>query len=219
MAQIGTAAGFVTNGLLGTLTVTKFGETNYRASADYSAIGVSLFTVLVFSSNGGLLGTFTNLPGGGLTNYGMMTTIGGATNANSMTNTNTTNGTMTVPPQPIGDFSTKTTTTFIGTTIVSNVARLYFLWQGAPSNMVVTAQQLTASEVPSITMTAVGYLPSAIGLSRSNQNLALQWFGTSALQQSFDLLNWSNLSGATSPYIAPVSGTNQFFRLLETNAF
>jgi hypothetical protein len=208
MAQIGTAAGFVTNGLLGTLTVTKLGDPTYAASADYSTIRATNLSAQFFSANGALLGTLTSLPNGGMiTNYGGMITTGGA--ARSVVS----------PAQSLGDFGTNTNTISIGPTNLTNVHTFIIQPQGAPSNMMVTALHLTAFEVPSITITAAGYLPSAIGLSRSNQNLALQWFGTSALQQSFNLLNWSNLSGATSPYTAPISGTNRFFRLLQTNTF
>jgi RHS repeat-associated protein len=66
---IGTG-GPVTNGLLGTLTATKAGSANYVVGGDFSPLGVSNLTVLVYNGTslvaqtnvaGGVRGVFTNL--------------------------------------------------------------------------------------------------------------------------------------------------------------
>jgi uncharacterized repeat protein (TIGR03803 family) len=47
----------------------------------------------------------------------------------------------------------------------------------------------------------------------SSNALILQWLPPAMLQQSANLLNWGDLSNATSPYQPPLSGAQQFFRL------
>ena len=54
----GTANG-ITNGVLGTLTVTKLGTANYGISADFSPIGASTYTVQAYLQ-GVLVGQTTN---------------------------------------------------------------------------------------------------------------------------------------------------------------
>jgi hypothetical protein len=57
---IGTAGGII-NGPLGTLTVTKLGTTNYQIAVDFSALGATTYNALAYH-NGVLVGEVTNQP-------------------------------------------------------------------------------------------------------------------------------------------------------------
>src|SRR5436309_9477470 len=89
-----------------------------------------------------------------------------------------------------------------------NITPVNVMWSNAP-----TAFQITASQVGALNMTAAVVSPLLVRLSQTGQNVTLQWYGTGILQTSSNLNNWSTLSGAAAPYIMPISGTKQFFRV------
>jgi hypothetical protein len=76
-----------------------------------------------------------------------------------------------------------------------------------------TAFQLTASGVPSLTITEVTVSPLVLNMSQTQQTLTLQWFGSGVLQTSFDLQNWTVVNGATSPCAVTMGACNQYFRI------
>jgi hypothetical protein len=56
--------------------------------------------------------------------------------------------------------------------------------------------------------------PAFTSLSRSNGGLVVEWFGPGTLQSADDPNGpWTDLSNATSPHVAPLSGRAGFFRL------
>jgi hypothetical protein len=198
--MIGTANG-ITNGVLGTLTLTA-GATNYELSADFSAIGASTCTVQAYShgvlaaqwtNGGGMVGTCiwtsNTSPSCGISNYTMIWDT--TTNIYVQVGTNTYG--WQGPDSPISCDCIA-------------VTPMVALSSGSP-----TALNITASNVPFFTLTAETVSPSVVSLSQTGRSVTLQWFGTGVLQQSFDLNTWSDVSGATAPYTVPISGTNQFF--------
>jgi hypothetical protein len=62
-----------------------------------------------------------------------------------------------------------------------------------------------------------GLVPVPLGFSRSGNNLRLTWSADGFKLQSAPSITppaaWSDVPGATSPYLAPLTGTAQFFRL------
>ena len=199
---IGTANG-ITNGALGTVTMTKAGTSNYVVSADWTPIGVTHYTVQAYR-NGVLVAQATNQNGASL----------------AVCNIWGDSGCIPLPPILGGGSDWETNQTggplplvTIGGGASLTCDHLYVIPEsvsGTPN-----ALQITASGVSSISMTAVTVSPVLVGLTKSNQNLTLQWFGTGVLQQSSNLKNWSAVSGATSPYVVPMSGTNQFYRIIQ----
>jgi len=82
------------------------------------------------------------------------------------------------------------------------------------------ALQMVASQAPSFTITSVGVSPLLLNVSQTSQNILLQWYGTSTLQESTDLSTWIDDTNSTSPYAAANNGggTTQrpvkFYRLV-----
>ena len=228
---VGTANG-ITNGVLGTVTVTKMG-TNLSVSADCSPMGVSTFTVQAYRQ-GVLVAQATNQSGG----Y-MMQIINP-------------NGGVNPPPPPppwpyswgfgwwywdyppwawwerpwynpydwwppIWYFDWPEFSPVLATSgTFANVAcdHVYIIPEGVSLSSAPTAFQLTASQVPSLSMTAVTVSPLRISLSQTPQNVKLRWFGTGVLQISTDLKTWTDLTNAVSPYVVPTgSAARDFYRI------
>jgi hypothetical protein len=195
---IGTAYG-ITNGVLGTATMTKVGTTSYLVSADFSAVGASNYTVQAYL-NGVLAGQATNLQGSSLALADL-----------DCISVDTAGYTMTF------GWGTNPATLYLGSATVAVICdHLYVIPQNVSVPNAPAAFQVTAFEMPLLNVAAVTVSPLVASLSYANQNVTLQWFGTGIPQVSSDLMNWSGVSGATSPYTVPMSSTNQFFRISQT---
>jgi hypothetical protein len=191
-----------TTEVVASITVTKAGPSNYVLSADFSKIRATNYNVLAFS-NGVLVGEALHLPGPEVAVISAM-------------------------PGSVDDEKT-------GPTVDSGPNLQSAVLGGSPAPVMWNqisvqpgnvpfieapgAMQISASQVPSITITGVTFSPLSVNLSLTNSDLGLQWFGTGALQESSDLTIWSNLSGATSPYTVRISVTNQFFRISQPGTF
>jgi hypothetical protein len=92
--------------------------------------------------------------------------------------------------------------------------RMVITPENATLGSVIAAFQLTASQVPSLSITAVTVSPLLASLSQTHQNVTLQWFGTGVLQTSTDVKTWTDLTNAVSPYVLPTgSATRGFYRI------
>jgi hypothetical protein len=201
---VGTANG-ITNGPLGTVTFTKLCGTcsagsgsNFVISADFSQIGASNFTVQAFL-NGVLVGQATNQPGPSLAYCGIWDDSG------------------CTPQPPILGGGWDWTNPLPVLTIKGGPSvqcdHLYIV----PDNVsgTPTALQITASQVPVLTMTAVEVSPLLVSVGTTQQGITLQWVGTGVLQYSTDLKTWTDITNATSPYIASPSASapRDFYRI------
>jgi hypothetical protein len=97
--------------------------------------------------------------------------------------------------------------------------KIYFIPDGVSFEGPFQAVNVMAFQVPVLTIAGEVVLPVTLSLSRIGQAVELHWFGTANLQNSSNLQNWTNISGATSPYIVEIIPANQFFRLSQTNTF
>jgi hypothetical protein len=197
---VGTVNG-ITNDVLGTVTMTKVGTSNYVMSADWRQIGVTHYTVQAYR-NGVLVAQATNQNGASL----------------AVCNIYGDSGCIPLPPILGGgsDWETNQTGGPLPLVTIAGGAsvtcdHLYVIAEGVSGTP--TALQITASQVPSLSLTTVTVSPVLVNLSKSNQNVTLLWYGTGVLQQSSDLKNWSVVNGATSPYTVPMTGTKQFYRI------
>jgi hypothetical protein len=78
------------------------------------------------------------------------------------------------------------------------------------------AVQLTASQIPALSLSGASVTPLLLSASHASNNLTLQWLGTGVLQATSDLngTNWTTISGATSPYTVTTSNAPiQFYRV------
>ena len=199
---VGTANG-VTNGVLGTVTVTKAGISNYVVSADFSPLGASNDILQAYlqgirvaqttNLNGATLATCASWPCPDLEyipSQGWVLTVHfpfGPANVSIGTGSAVTCDHLSIGP--------------------GNRA-----WSNAP-----TALQIVASQVPSLNVTAATVSPSLLSLSVNNQTVTLQWYGTAVLQSSTDLTTWTDVTNALSPYtVTPQTsgGPSKFYRLI-----
>jgi hypothetical protein len=199
---VGTANG-VTNGLLGTITMAKncavCGGSNWVVSADFSPIGATTYTVQAYRS-GALVAQATGQPGAALATcpiYGD-------------------SGCIPLPPILKGGWDWPDPGPFLN--IAGSAAvqcdHLYITPENVKGSTALTDMQLTASQVPSLTLTAVAASPLRVSLSQSPQSMTLQWFGTGVPQTSTDLKTWTDLTNVVSPYVIPTgSASRDFYRI------
>jgi hypothetical protein len=192
----------VTNGVLGTMTMTKAGTSNYVVSADFSSVGASNYTVQAYLQ-GALVGQATNQSGSSLASCGIMPPrIDWQTNDEG-------SATLSV------HWLSATAVTLTGGANVTCDELLItpgnVTFEGAP-----TAMNITASEVPALTFIGEGVSPLLLSLSMNQQMPTLQWYGTAALQESADLKSWSDITNATSPYgvVSQADQPAKFYRLV-----
>jgi hypothetical protein len=197
---IGTA-GSITNGVLGTVTMTKAGTSNYVVSADFSPIGATHYTVQAYR-NGVSVAQATNQNGASLA----VCNIWGAS------------GCIPLPPILGGGSDWETNQTggplplvTIGGGASVTCDHLYVTPENVPGTP--TALQITASQIPILTLTSVLVSPLTVNLTRTPTALTLQWFGTGTPQQSSDLKTWTDITNVVSPYLVPIGPTNQFYRI------
>ena len=199
---VGTANG-VNNGVLGTMTMTKqcavCNGSNWVVSADFSPVGATTYTVQAYR-NGVLVAQATGQPGGSLATcpiYGD-------------------SGCIPQPPILKGGWDWPDPGPFVNIAGSAPVQadHLFITPENVPGSSTLTALQLTASQVPSLSITAVTVSPLLVSLSQTPQHVTLQWFGTGVLQTSTDLKTWTDLSTAVSPYVIPtVSANRGFYRI------
>jgi hypothetical protein len=192
---IGTANG-VTNGVLGTLVMTKLGTSNYVTSADFSPIGVINLTVNVYN-RANLAGQATGVPNGPVFRYNgpdmdlvlsccplkLRPSLGYTGNVELNAGPNFAGDSVEIIPQGM-------TAATIGSLLV-----------------------VRASEIPSLTVTYETVFPLVLDGTFTRTNLTLQWFGTGNLQGSSNLKTWTDLTNEVSPYVAPTGLSNQFYRI------
>lgn len=65
-----------------------------------------------------------------------------------------------------------------------------------------------------MTLTGTSVSPLLMAATVSGQNLTLRWMGAAVLQESSDLQDWSDMTGATSPYAVQTTGPVKFYRLV-----
>jgi hypothetical protein len=205
MQEVGTANN-VTNGLLGTFTVTKM-SSNSVLSADFSPIGVTNFTVQLYDGTN-VVGEATGLSNGTL--CAILPTTGVAS-------------TMCVWDQ-------SQISEFLGHWSVPHVrvglgpGPIYSVNAPVVDNIVISAPRLTearipsalliqASQIPSMVITNETVSPLVLTSTLTSEGLQLQWLGTGVLQASPDLKSWADLPNVVGPYFAPIGIGNQFYRI------
>ncbi|HEV2435843.1 MAG TPA: hypothetical protein VG077_07580 [Verrucomicrobiae bacterium] len=205
---IGTDNG-VTNIVLGALTVTKAGTSNYVVAADFLPVGQSNFTVAAYS-NGIEVASFQ-------WGVGQGTTVAAAYNfplSLGLKYDNTSNA-----ASLSLDWGTNTINLSVQGRLVA-CDHLYITPDNVSLPGAPTGLQLVASQVPYFTITSVEVSPLLASVIQTSQDIWLQWYGTSDLQESADLGTWTDDTNATSPYAAAANkgGTTQapakFYRLV-----
>ena len=94
--------------------------------------------------------------------------------------------------------------------------QLLILQESAPSINYLSGVSITAASVPEIDITEGTVVPLRPHLTAavvSGSNIIIQWSGGGVLQQSADLLMWTDVPGAASPYSAPINSPKRFFRV------
>ncbi len=205
---IGTG-GPVTNGLLGSLTVTKVGTANYSIAADFSPIGVSTYTVQGYLQ-GVMVMSFTNQAGAQL---GSTTNMGASDDSDyerqiSTSQPDTTNRT----PADTLDWNTppnhSNPTTFTpngGTTQSFAIDHLYVIPEHVGFSTTTTGIQLFASQIPGLTITSEN-------ATLAYQGLANTGLGSAAISASGNNLYITNLGsgGQDGLSIAAPAGLTGF---------
>ena len=187
----------------GTLMVTKTGVTNGIVTGDFLPLGSSNFTVLAYS-NGVFVAGATNVPQNSiLASFDILPSLDIEVGKGVTVNFNS-NLQSTVLGDPVGPVLCD---------------KIYFIPEGVSFEGPFTAVDITASQVTTLVIAGEIVLPVSLSVTRTSQALLLQWFGSSILQVSTNLMNWTNVIGALSPYPAPIGHTNQFFRISQTNTF
>jgi len=206
---IGTG-GSLSNGVLGTVTTTVTGPTNFTIAPDFSPVGATTYSMKAYNQ-GALVAQATGLTG----------PLGGAGIAlpGPDWNWNVYGPGLTV----IGSYSSDSP-------CFSCAWQIYWGSDAAfvdqvvitPENVTVsttpTAWQVTASQVPALTVTGLSVSPSKISLRPANHGAVLNWYGTGLLQTSPSLNStnpWPTLINSASPYQIPIGLTNTFYRILQ----
>jgi hypothetical protein len=200
-SQIVGTANDITNGILGTLTQTKAGKNNYEISADFTPMGASTYTVQAYDQ-GVLVGQAAN--------QSATSMIGEPAFSTGLD--------FEISSNYIGwteDFASGTSIMLGGQAVTCD--QLEFIPDNVPLPSGVTGFQILASQVPSLTLTSVAVSPLLISMGLNHQTVTLQWYGTSVLQESTNLLTiWTDITNAFSPYADPVpaTGPSKFYRLV-----
>jgi hypothetical protein len=208
---VGTANG-IANGGLGTVAATKAGISNYVVSADFSPLGASNYMVQAYLQ-GVLVAQATNQTGATVANVNMMPLSFDIERVVFCPCCPPWNFYLTL------DWDHRRIIIIIPGHSPLTCDQLFITPENVTLDGAATALRITASQVPSLSTTAT-VSPLRLNLRQTGPNVTLQWFGTCVLQTSSDLKNWSAVSGATAPYTVPMSGTNQFFRVMQvTNSY
>jgi hypothetical protein len=193
---IGTG-GSVTNGVLAILTTTKAGASNYITTADFSPMGASTFTAAVY--NGSNLISQV----GGLSNGTPILSIDWSLSVHIHFH----------PFRIVGDGSVGPINVDPeGFDLVATGNNVVFTPEG-PVQPDVSALQVQASQVPSLTITNEAVGPLLLVTKLTSNGLQFQWLGNGVLQQSPNLGSWADSTNFVSPVTVPIGRTNQFFRI------
>jgi hypothetical protein len=205
--EFGTANN-VTNGLLGTLTVTKTGS-NSVLSVDYTPCGITEFTVQLCNSNG-ILAQATNV-GTGPACYCIDVTEGQPPNTVKT-------GDFLFNRYALHSWYDGVLVAFVpnGTAYPATYAVIIPGNRGLPRPP--TSISLLAYEVPAIDVTNEFGAPITLTAAAAGNSLNLQWYGTGSLQESPDLSTWIDLPGSMSPDLVPMTSPKQFFRVKQATS-
>ena len=195
---VGTASG-ITNGVLGTLTMTKNGTADYSIQPDFTPLGTGTTCVGQAYSNGVLVAQATLSTRPALAHpRGIAVSCGfaggGSTNLQWFMSWGTNPISFAFPGGP---------------TVTCNY--LLFAPQSAAISGTPTALQVVGYEMPAVNFTDTEVSPFLTVIGQNGSNLLLQWLGSGALQQSTDLNTWTNITNATSPYTLPTGSARQNF--------
>jgi hypothetical protein len=115
---------------------------------------------------------------------------------------------------PYVDFSIPVAMSVAGTNVTCD--HLFITPENVTLGDAPTAMNITASQVPSITMIEATVSPWLVSFSLNNQTATLQWYGTGVLQESTNLTIWTDIINASSPYAAaaPPNQPGKFYRLI-----
>ena len=185
---IGTGGGVV-NGVLGTVQITKTGTGTCAVVPDFSPMGVSTYTMQVYSGST-LVSQLTGQSGSALSCPGFSLDI----------------RIQCCPWKTEVSFDLSTSLALRdGKTVTGD--RVYFIPEGAPSLGFPSAVRIQASQIPAITVVseAATVVRPVLSSTVSGNNLTLRWVGGGVLQECTSLGVWSDLVGAASPCTVPVS--------------
>jgi hypothetical protein len=204
---VGTANG-ITNGVLGTLTMTKDGTTNYTIQPDFTPLGTTVSYLASAYSNGTLVAQATFSPGFSLAHPGEIAVSSGFATVGP-TNHNW--------QWSMGWGTNPITFMFPGRPLVT-CDHLFFAPQNVTFTAPPTALQVVGYELPSVNIYATTVSP--LGLNIRGQNganlITLQWIGPGVLQQSSDLSSWTDITNSTNPFTVSLSGPRQtYYRIRE----
>jgi len=201
------SVGGVANRSLGYTRVTRLSTApdGYEIVGDLSAIAPAIR--LELWSNNVMVAAFPNRPHGMLaraSSWPIGTGKIGPTNSDPV---GPIYGCYPIQFQDLSDFWVN------GTKYVANQMRV--LEEGGSGVDYLSAFSITAGNLASFQLTQV----SALALQRrvtatlSGPDLTLSWFGGGILQHSSDLTNWSDILGATSPYVSFLNSSMKFYRV------
>ena len=120
------------------------------------------------------------------------------------------------------EFRLSRSATFQDTTPVFTTNIIQFLFQGmTPSFVVENTAPASGGTIGYTNTTAVSVPPLPLGklaiAGLTGKKAAIVWDPPGTLQSCTNLTNasWTNVPSAASPFVIPVSGTSQFFRLTQ----
>ncbi|MDB6066345.1 MAG: hypothetical protein JWR26_2553 [Pedosphaera sp.] len=91
---------------------------------------------------------------------------------------------------------------------------LRVLQEAGPAPDYLSDFSITAAGLTSLTLTQENVVLQRPNLTAllSGGNIQIQWGGIGVLQQSSNLVNWIDISGAANPYITPATSPRKFYR-------
>jgi hypothetical protein len=196
-------------------TSTGWSRTGTTVTANTSTIAFSTTsaTGIVFAGGGA---TYNNLSLTGVTGTGTLT-ISGANTFNTLSSSRTGIYTVTLPANTT---TTVGTWSIAGTSVATNLVTLNSSTAGTQATLSVasgtvnpgyaTIQDSNATGGATFTATNAANLGNNTGWFGSTQQ-GLYWVGGGGSWTSLVKTNWSNVSGGTGGYAAPVQYTNVFF--------
>jgi hypothetical protein len=204
--QVFGTAGPVSRDLLGTLTVTKTAGSNYTLSADFTPLQVTNQTVDVYNG-ASLVAHVPGQPAPGPVAAAAAAPLGSQ-----------------VAISPVGTesfqftWSSGPTTVFVSGGPAVTGDRLVVTASGPPTLGYLSGIQLSSGGgLSQITLTNETTAPSRPTLSATAgpNTLTLQWTGGGVLQQSTDMIHWSAVPNAASPFnLNPTLGPSlKFYRV------
>ena len=206
---IGTG-GSLSNGVLGTVTTTVTGPTNFAILPDFSPVGAATYSMKGYSQ-GALVAQATGLTG----------PLGGTGIAlpGPDWNWNVYGPGLTV----IGSYSSDSPCFECAWWIYwGSDAALVDQVVITPENVTVattpTTWQVTASQISALNVTGLSVSPLKVNLRPANHGAVLNWYGTGFLQTSPSLNStnpWPTLINGVSPFQIPIGPGNTFYRIMQ----